>query len=269
MTSSNRSAPTNSNAPLSQRTVVVTRPRAQADALVDALVHHGATVIEAPAFKVAALDNPDFPAAIESLSQSGSDTGLFFTSVNAVAYFAKACRDAGQNPDAIGRAFVGCVGPATRDALAAIGIEPNLMASVHSARGLVDAVADAREGATAALTRALFPCAQDASDTFEDGLSTLGIPVDSYAIYGAVPEVDAPPFQSIPDVVTFASPSAASMFEHIIDAETADHIKRESLAASIGPSTAKRVSELGYVRMLVASVHTVDGIVDALIEHFS
>ncbi len=269
MTSSNRSAPTSGNRPLSRRTVVVTRPSLQAGPLIEALERNGAAVLFIPAFKVISLEHPGFIKALEQLPDATAETALFFTSVNAVEHYALACRSAAQTPGAIGEAFVACVGPATRDALRALGIGPRLTAEVHTAGGLVDAVAKARGTATAAITHAMFPCARDATETLESGLTALGITVERYEINCAVAEAPAPAFQSIPDVVTFASPSAASMFEQIIDAGAAELIKRESLAACIGPTTAKRVNELDYDRVLVASVHTVDGIVDALIEHFS
>jgi len=262
---------------LDGRTVVVTRPESQAGPLVRSLRKAGAEVIEIPAFKIATLPCPELPAALhETAGVSG--TIIVLTSANAVAHVEAALSEAGLTPDALSNATIATVGPATEEAIKELGLEATIKASPHTGEALAEAIANALRAPGAAISehesaarglRVLFPAARDAADTIETVLGEAGMKVERFNIYGAVAEAGPVALNATPDVVTFASPSAARFFEEVIESDAVAPLKRDTLVACIGPTTADAVAAAGYAHSITASVHTIYGLIDVIVDHYS
>ena len=69
------------------------------------------------------------------------------------------------------------------------------------------------------------------------------------------------------DVVTFTSSSTVRNLLDLLDGEKQQ--LEASLIACIGPTTSTTAQELGLRVDLTAEEHTVEGLVDALVSHFS
>ncbi|HEY2213773.1 MAG TPA: uroporphyrinogen-III C-methyltransferase, partial [Acidimicrobiales bacterium] len=109
-------------APLSGRTVVVTRSGSRARDLVEQLHAVGADVIELPLTQQ--TDPRDAGAALRAAAADVQrHRWVVFTSANAVHRFLGQLRDA----RSLGLVLVAAVGPATGDALRMSGIEPDLV----------------------------------------------------------------------------------------------------------------------------------------------
>ena len=249
---------------LTGRTIVVTRPEAQAGPLVRSLRKHGADVVEIPAFKIAALECPEHTAALQNAA-GRSDTLLVLTSANAVSHVGAALMEAGLTPEALSNATIASVGPATEAAINDLGLEVAIKADPHTGEALAEAIVNAAPE----VSRVLFPSARDAADTIERVLGDAGIKVERFNVYGAVAEEGPVALQATPDVVTFASPSAARFFEEVVEPGAVESLKRDTLVACIGPSTADAVAAAGYRNSITASTHTIYGLIDAIIEHYS
>ena len=192
----------------------------------------GADVVETPAIETVDL-------AFE-VPEVASYDWVLFTSANAVRRFVPALRDA----RAFGAARIAAVGPATASALATHGLVADLVPDEAIADALLDALPTQP-------ARALFPCAAEVRPTLLDGLRARGWTVDQLPVYetrrfeGAV--VDGV------DAITFLSPSAVDAYREQ---------RLPPLVVCIGPVTAA-----GVDGAVVASEHTVDGVIASLLEH--
>lgn len=244
--------------PLAGRTVVVTRARAQAGDLSEALRRLGAVVLEAPVVELA--DPPDWGPCDAAVAALATYDWIAFTSANAVDRFlARGARVGRDIASALAAVRVGeapgprtaAIGAATARRLAARGIPVALTADSSRAEGLFTALE--RLGAARPGRRVLIPRALEARETLPESLRAAGAAVDVVPVYRVVPaEFDAAPIAAVlregrVDVVTFLSGSAARVF---VDALRAAGGEAPPLArvraVVIGPVTAAVVRDLGF-----------------------
>jgi len=252
---------------LDGRRVLVTRPREQARALCEALAAAGATVATAPAIRIEPVQGPEVDAMVRACAAAGSRGAVVFTSRNAVNCFLEAARALDLEARAFADLFMAAVGPATAAALSAAGLEARVVAAPHTAEGLAAALARAR--VSLAGYRIFYPRAEGARETIAAALAPLGVIVEDVVFYRSVPvPVDAAALDPAPEVITFASPSAAEAFTHGLPRALGESLRAGALAACIGPVTAEAARRLGYARVLTAPTHTAEGLVAAIAAHF-
>ena len=207
--------------------VIVTRPVAQAAPLAEALERLGHEAVLCPVL------------AIEPLGDGVIDTTgydwVVITSANAAAEFAR--RRTGSLPR------VAAIGPATADALAAHGIDVDLVPSMSTQEGLV-AELPRPPG------RVLFPGAEGARRHLVEELGADFVPL--YRTIALRPAV-APEG----DVVVLASPSAAKAFAEL---------RTDVPAVSIGPQTTQAAVVAGLDVVAEARNHDLDGLLAAVTE---
>ncbi len=245
--------------PLAGRRVIVTRARAQSPELVRLLSEAGARPIELPVIEIA--DPADEGAALRAaLARIGEFDWVVFTSANAVD---RSLHDPG-GAASLGRARVAAIGPGTAEALAALGIETDLVPSRYVAEALVEAFPPPSRPGSGAV---LLPCAAGAREVTALGLRAKGWKVEVVEAYRTVQPVlsagDARAAGSAgeADVVTFTSSSAVTAYLELVGEAAVPPV-----VACIGPVTAKTASEAGLGVDIVAPVHTARGLVDALVE---
>ena len=71
------------------------------------------------------------------------------------------------------------------------------------------------------------------------------------------------------DAVTFTSPTALRRFAVLIGEEQAADLLNTTTVVTIGPVTAAAAAEMGVRAPIVARSYTVDGLVQALVDHFA
>jgi uroporphyrinogen III methyltransferase/synthase len=119
--------------------------------------------------------------------------------------------------------------------------------------------------------RILLPRAAGARDTLIDGLTSRGATVDELQLYtAAIPESpDADGLRRLRageiDVATFASSSAVRNLITMLEGDTAP--LRDVAIAAIGPVTAAAVRDAGLPVAIEAREYTIEGLVDAIVEH--
>lgn len=244
---------------LSEKLIVVTRPRAQAAALLRGLRRAGARVRLLPTIRIAqprsskALDR-----ALHGLS--GYDAA-FFTSVNAVeSFFARArkLKVAARRP-----ARIGAVGPATAEALRRRGWHAAVIPETFNGAALARAFKGARG------LRVLLPRAAKGRDGLAKGLSQAGALVEQAEAYRTMPDNrSGAALRRLADkggcdAVAFASPSAVDSFFKQLGAARARRLFARARAAAIGPVTAKALRARG-LRPIVAPRATSESLVAAL-----
>jgi uroporphyrinogen-III synthase len=252
--------------PLAGRRIVVTRSPQQAALLAEKLEQLGAEVLllpmvqftEPPAEQTAALDE-----AIRALPDFD---WLLFTSANAVRFFLARCRALDCWPQEAIRVAV--VGPATRDALEAEGLQAAIAPREFRAQTLAEEIAPEVEG-----RRILMPRSNQAGDELPGLLREAGaIVTDVVAYANAQPEMSGPAFEALlrgdVDAVTFFSPSAFRHFSSLLDGEALRRLTSRVALAAVGPVTAEVIRQAGLPVAVQAPQATTGSLVAALERHF-
>jgi uroporphyrinogen III methyltransferase/synthase len=242
--------------PLFGRTVVVTRPESQASTLADALRDEGAEVVVLPVIEIE--DPADGGTALaEALADVGRYDWLVLTSANGARRVLDGLHDA----RALGGVQVAAIGPGTAAALAEGNIRADLVPERFVAEGLLEAFPDPPDGGG----RVLLARAAVARNTLPDGLREAGWEVDVVEAYRTVPAAPGAELLDAAakaDVVTFTSSSTVERF-----LEVAGRDRVPPTVACIGPITADTARDLELTVDLEAEVHTIPGLVAALVAH--
>jgi uroporphyrinogen III methyltransferase/synthase len=252
--------------PLFGKRVLVTRTRTQAGRLSRLLRERGAQAIELPTIDIRPL--PDYGSLDRALGRLSDYAWVVFTSANAVeAVFARLAAMA-LDTRAFGKVRVAAIGPATVEALASRGLVADLMLDVFTSNAIVDAM----RGRLSPGARVLLPRADIAPDSLREGLSVNGAKVDDVTAYRTVaPATTGDRLGSILaagiEVATFTSSSTVRNLLSALNGK-ADRISGATIAC-IGPVTAGTAREMGLKVDIVADVHTVAGLVDALERHLA
>jgi uroporphyrinogen III methyltransferase/synthase len=280
-------------APLSGRTVVVTRSGPRGRDLVDALHRAGAETVEIPL--TAQMGPGDGGAALAAAAKEiDRYRWVVFTSVNAVDRLMGELRDA----RALSRTLVAAVGPATAGAVRAAGVEPDLVPSEHHAAGLVaefpdpdagpdtDASPDPDAGPDPDASPdpdagpdpdppgdlVLFPCAEGAPSTIPDGLAKKGWDVRRVHSYRtvALPPPEGWLLDRIAgaDAVTFTASSSATAYA-ALKGPDGSPLPLPPLVVCMGPTTASDARALGMSGVEQADSPSSEGIVAALVRRLA
>jgi uroporphyrinogen III methyltransferase/synthase len=239
--------------PLFGRRVVVTRSRDQASELSDALRALGAETIELPAIELA--DPADGGASLrDAAADIASYHWVVVTSPNTVPRLFAHLRDA----RALGGVQVAAIGPGTAAVMRSHGVEADLVPERFVAESVVDAFPSGPG-------RVLLPRAAVARDVLPDGLRAKGWTVDVVEAYRTEPAQPAPDelaAAASADAITFTSSSTVSNFLALAGADRVPPV-----VACIGPVTAATARSAGLTVDVEAPVHTITGLVGALVEH--
>jgi len=254
-------------APLSGRSVVVTRARSQGSALAEQLAGLGATVVELPVIDI--QDPPDGGAALSAAVDrlvAGSYRWVAFTSSNAVSRLLVTLGDRVVPADTRWAA----VGSGTGRTLTEGGFRPDLVPEVSVSDALVEAFPVAgpddhrsRPGGADEPGAVLFPRAEQVRGTLARGLKDKGWLVDEVVAYRTVagrPEPHQVAAAGRADAVAFTS---SSTVERTMDLLGPDGIP--PVVVSIGPVTSGTARKAGLEVAAEASPHTIGGLVDAVV----
>jgi uroporphyrinogen III methyltransferase/synthase len=253
--------------PLSGKRIVVPRAVEQARETASAVRERGAAPIALPMIEIAAPpDKARFAAAVADMR--GYDWVLF-TSSNGVEQLRLELERTGRDARAFGAARVGAIGPKTAEALSRLGIVADLVAQEFVGEGLASALLAQGTPRRALLLRALL-----ARDALPDALRAQGCEVDVVAAYEtkALSSSGAELGQRIEkgdvDAILFTSSSTVTSTLDALGEGGTELLKRITLA-SIGPITTRTLQAAGLPPTVQAGVYTVDGLLDALEQHFS
>jgi uroporphyrinogen III methyltransferase/synthase len=245
--------------PLFGHTVVVTRARDQTSVLVARLRAEGADTVEMPVIRI--LEPADAGAARRAAAgalRNGTYEWVVFTSANGVGRVFADVRDARD----FGGVRVAAIGAGTARALAAQGIVADLIPERFVAESLLEAFPDPPAGSG---HRVLLARAAVARDVLPEGLRARGWEVDVVDAYRTVVAgVSDRQREAVAraDVVTFTSSSTVDRFLEAVGPGLVPPV-----VACIGPVTADTARARGLHVDVEAEVHTVDGLVGALVGH--
>ena len=252
-----------SSRPLFGRRVVVTRARADAPKLGDALEAAGAEVLYLPTIEI--QDPPSWDEVDRAVKElaAGSYQWVVFSSAHGVEKLFSRVVAAGLDARAFGTTRIAAVGPATARALEDRGLRADLVPAAFTGAATAQALG-------AGGGRVLLPRPVEAPKEIVDALEGNGWQVTEVAAYLTAPV--APSGEAARaltagevDVITFASASSVRNLAAAIDAIPSQGSQRPRVVC-IGPVTAAAADEAGFTVDAVADEHTVDGLVRAVID---
>lgn len=240
--------------PLEGVRVVVTRAAEQCAELSEELRAQGALPVEWPLIALAPpLDSAPLDAAIRRLVHFD---WIVFSSANGVKFFC-ARPGAAAWP---GLLCVAAVGAQTASALQSRGWPVDAMPQEFLAANLTESMGEL-DG-----MQVLVVHPDIASHELAEALAARGAWVTEVAAYRNVPAPPAQPLDlTLVDVVTFASASAAANFA----ARLGGPLPARLRIATIGPATSAAARQAGLPVHVEAPVHTLDGLLAALIDYFT
>jgi uroporphyrinogen III methyltransferase/synthase len=258
--SARRAASWFTSRPLFGRTVLVTRPKHQADGLSNQLRNLGANVLVQPAIEIA--EPADWSAADAVTASLSNFHWLVFSSSNGVDYFLQRLFASGRDARSLGSAAIAAIGPSTVEALARYHLKVDLQPADHyRAESLAEALAPHVQGKRVFLARA-----SRGRNVLAEMLATAGAVVEQAVVYESrdVPAPDEEVVQALAggrvDWITVTSSAIARSLLRLFG----DALHNARLVA-ISPLTAETLSQLGHPAAAVAQVYTVAGIVDAIL----
>ncbi|HEV2207565.1 MAG TPA: uroporphyrinogen-III C-methyltransferase [Verrucomicrobiae bacterium] len=252
--------------PLFGRRVVVTRSRDQAPELSSRLQELGAEVLSVPTIKLEAPTRRE--DLVDALLELNSYDWLVFTSPNGVSTFFEYFFRQFHDMRDLGGARIAAVGPGTARKLRELHLQVDLMPDEALGAAVAEAFCEFEsiENLKLCLLRA-----EVANPDLPAALEALGAIVDDVACYKTVPETDDPAgagarlLDSGADWVLFTSGSTVEHFQARFDIAALQRTFPQLKLASIGPETSKALAALGLKATVEADVHTLDGLVSALV----
>ena len=259
------------NRPLMGKQVLVTRAEEQAEALAGRLEMLGAETVKLPLIRIEPSENEALlDAAIERALDGGYDW-IVFTSVHGVRAFFEQVRHKGVDPQNLRSIKFAVIGPATGKALEDFGFKPDAMPDRYTNEGLAEMFEHLLGKAERERPlRFLLWRAKGAREVLAQKLRELGAFVEEVHAYRTVPnQLPAEQLNDLLgqkiDIITFTSPSTVRAFFEVLGNERAKKILDSAVIATIGPVTEQACREFGVEPQIVASVHTVEGLVDAIV----
>ena len=251
--------------PLFGKRVLVTRTRTQASALSDMLTQAGAQPVELPTIEIQPID--DYDELDGALKNAHGYDWIVFSSANAVDVVFDRLNRLGFDARALHGVRVSAIGPATRRRLSERGISADFM----PASFVAEAVVNEMKALGIAGKRVLLPQAKIARDVLRQGLEDSSADVDAIPVYRTgIPQGVADRLQGILsegiDIATFTSSSTVTNLVELLSGNTS--ALKDATIACIGPITAKRATELGIKVDIVASEHTIAGLIGAVESRF-
>jgi uroporphyrinogen III methyltransferase / synthase len=251
--------------PLFGRTIIVTRPRAQAGGFSLALENLGANVLTMPTIRI---EDPTDPEPLRRVAaEPDRFDWIVFTSVNGVERFWGALRAGGLDTRSLGGVSICAIGPATAAAVELEGAGVDLLPREYVAESVVAAL---REEGDLQGTQILLPRAEVAREILPRALGDLGAVVTEVAAYRTRPDLSAAERlretlrAGAVSMVTFTSSSTVRNFVDLVGVESLGGVR----VASIGPITSATARDLGLTVDVQAEQHTTEGLLEAIRAHF-
>lgn len=257
--------------PLFGKRIIVTRTRDQASELVAGLEEAGAHCYECSTINITPIES--YEILDSELERLDEYHWLLFTSLNGVKYFFKRLYDKGMDARDLKGPDIAVVGKSTADLLLTFGVNADLIPSTFTGEGLAESLLDQGvEGRNILLLRA-----KSGREILPETLRGAGAQVTVAPVYQNIPpqgrkdELRAELESGTVDMVTFTSSSTVTNFLTMVDAK--DKKELENLMdgvkiASIGPITAKTVTDSGLHVDVQPEAYTIPEMIREIISFF-
>ncbi|MCA9241628.1 MAG: uroporphyrinogen-III synthase, partial [Planctomycetales bacterium] len=245
--------------PLFGQTVLVTRPRDQADAMVHRLHGLGAEALVQPAIAIEALD--EFDKLDDAIGRIDEFDWLVFSSRNGVEAFLERLYALGRDARALGNAKLAAIGSATVQALSEQRLMADLCPDEHRAVALAQSLAEVAGGKRFLLLRA-----SRGREVLAERLQAAGAGVEQVVVYRSVDVSRADPDLAAAmeaGRITWTTVTSSAIARSLV--KLFGESLRNTRLAAVSPLTAGVLAELGYPAAAIAEQYTTDGLIDALL----
>jgi len=252
--------------PLFGKRIVVTRSREQASELVRQLSDLGADVLEIPTIRI--QPPPNLAPLHEAVTAMGEYDWLVFTSPNGVDALFREFFSKHKDLREIGPLRIAAIGAVTTQKIADLHLEVDLQPKEFTTVALL---AEFKKSVSCENLKMLLPRADLADQRLARGLEDLGAIVDDLDAYQTVPEMEdrtghrARLLAEGADLVTFTSSSTVVNFCNLVGVPALRAQFPQMRFVSIGPQTTQAAREKGLEVASEAKVHTIPGLVDAIL----
>jgi len=241
--------------------VLITRPKAQAEDFAAALQQMGAQAIFFPTIEIKPVD--DFACLDSALAQLDCYDWLLLTSGNAVDVVLKRMTSIGI-ATIPGNLRVAAIGSKTASKLKDAGLHPDFVPAKYIAEAILPGLGNLQD------CWVLLPTADIAHDTLPKAIQDRnGIAHVITAYHTVLAGTD---FEGLAvlhtgvDIITFTSGSTVENFVTMVQNAGLDpfNLPGNPQIACIGPKTAKEAQEAGFLVSIIASPHTIEGLIHAI-----
>jgi uroporphyrinogen III methyltransferase/synthase len=169
-------------------------------------------------------------------------------------------------PSALKQVMLAAIGPATASALERSVKKPEFVPDDYLSGRIADGLGDVKG------RRILLPRADIASKKLPDLLRKREALVEEVVAYRTIIPRDLTPerlnsiFAGGIDLVTFTSPSTVRNLAQVLGVDKLEEFLRMVKVACIGPVTVEATKELGIDANIVAEIHTIDALVEAIVD---
>ncbi len=254
--------------PLQGKTILITRPKEQAEEFARLLADKGARLLFVPTIRIAPPQDWDqCDGAIRTLKVYD---GIVFTSANAARYFFQRAAGNGtqETQTTLKHKPIYVVGDKTGDAVSKEGFSPTAFPGVHDAQELALALANRSPKGK----RFLFPRGDLAGNDLAGVLKPAGATIDEIIVYETLaPRDEDAKFirerlaSETIDVATFFSPSSVRNLLATVERE----MLVSCVIAAIGASTASAIEECGFHVGIIAAKPSAADLAEAIVRYYT
>ncbi len=253
--------------PLFGRRVLSLRAVEQSRETRDAIRARGAEPLLCPLIRICPPPQPEL--LVRAVRELDRYQWVLFTSKNGAERSVETLLSLGLDARAFGAARIGVIGPETAVPLQRLGLRPDLVSSAHIAECFAEELKKA-----GCSTRALLVRAEEAREILPEELRRANVTVDVVAAYRTESLAD-PARNRLREValgkeVDAVLVTSSSIADALADALGPDGpaLGERPVLASIGPITTERLRVRGLAVGVEAGRYTVEGLLDALSDHF-
>ncbi len=234
--------------PLLDRTIMITRARAQAAGFAQQLENYGARVVQCPAIEI--IEPESYEAVDEAIDNLYGYDWVIFTSANGVEYFVRRLAATGHDASDLDDLRVCAIGERTAEALRGAAVHVDVVPEEFKAEGVFRAL-ETYMGGREKLQGQVFlvPRAAVARDYLPRALEEAGGRVDAVTVYRTVPPQNLDRARAEVmlagggvDCITFTSPSTVQNFALLFDTTDLGQLLAGVAVACIGDITAQTIA---------------------------
>lgn len=261
--------------PLADRTIIITRARAQAAEFAAELERYGARVVACPTIEITAPES--YAALDEAIAHLYGYDWIIFTSVNGVDYFLKRLSELGHETSELDTLRVCSIGEATALRLREAQVHVDVVPEQFKAEGVFEALINYLGGAGGLhALNFLIPRAAVARDYLPLALEGAGARVDVVTAYRTVApqsqergRIEALLSGGAVDCITFTSSSTVSNFAQLFDTSDLGELLEGVTIACIGDITANTASSFHLHTHIQPAEYTTTALARAIADYYS
>ena len=261
--------------PLADRTIVITRARAQAREFAAQLEAYGARIVFCPTIEI--VEPESYALVDQAIDNLYGYDWLIFTSANAVDFFLRRLAALDHDISELDELRVCAVGTATAERLTDAHVHVDVVPAEFKAEGVFAALENFLGGHDQFdRLNFLIPRAAVARDFLPKALAAVGARVDAVPVYRTVApqtteraRVEALLVGGAVDCITFTSSSTVKNFAQLFDTNDLSALLKGVRVACIGDITAQTAAEYGLAPDILPPESTTGALARAIADYFA